>query len=242
MPVFRLTRELVFPRPALARPDGLLAVGGDLSPQRLILAYSNGIFPWYSGGDPIMWWSPPVRPVLAPRDVHVPRSLAKLLHRAPFELRLDTAFAQVIDSCALVPRPEDPGTWITDAMRAAYKNLHELGFAHSAEAWQNGELVGGLYGVALGEVFFGESMFARQPDASKAAFVTLCAQLDRWGFQLIDSQVSNTHTARFGTVEIPRAQFIERVEELIKQPGRHGKWTLDPDLVHGPRSGAAHAK
>jgi len=234
VPVYRLTREITFPHPSLARRDGLLAVGGDLSPERLLLAYSNGIFPWFSEGDPIMWWSPPVRPVVAPGEVHVPRSLAKLMRKQPFEIRLDTSFERVIASCAFTPRPEEPGTWITHGMREAYGKLHELGLAHSAEAWQQGELVGGLYGVALGAVFFGESMFTREPDASKAAFVTLCAQLARWQFELIDSQVSNPHTARFGTVEIPRAEFVSRVQSLVERPSRRGQWVLDADLIHGP--------
>ncbi len=230
MPVFRLGRELVFPRPALARADGLLAVGGDLSTPRLLLAYSNGIFPWYDEGDPIMWWSPPLRPVLKPDEVHVGRTLAKSLRRRPYEVRLDTAFDAVIEACAIAPREGQQGTWITPDMRAAYKELHREGFAHSAEAWLNGELVGGLYGVAIGGMFFGESMFAKAPDASKIAFVTLCRQLARWDFQLIDSQVSNAHTERFGTVEIPRDEFLAHVHALAKLPTRRDTWTLDADL------------
>ncbi len=234
MPVFRLSRELVFPPPELARRDGLLAVGGDLSAERLVLAYQNGIFPWYSEGDPILWWSPPVRPVVVPADVHVPRSLGKAMRKAQFEFRLDTAFAQVIEGCAVAPRPDQPGTWITEDMNRAYVHLHELGLAHCAEAWENGVLVGGLYGVALGAMFFGESMFTTVPDASKSTFVTLCAQLDRWGFELIDSQVTNPHTARFGTVEIARDEFLRRVRELVQLPTRRGNWALDADLRHGP--------
>lgn len=235
VPVFRLTQEVEFPDAALARRDGLLAVGGDLSPRRLLLAYENGIFPWYSQGDPIMWWSPPVRPVLAPRDVHVPKSLGKTIKRKPFEIRLDTRFEWVIQACAQTPRSEDQGTWITDDMMEAYVELNRLGLAHSAEAWEEGKLVGGLYGVALGGVFFGESMFTHVADASKVTFITLCAQLDRWSFGMIDSQVTNPHTARFGMVEIPRAEFIQRVHLMLERPSRTGQWTLDADLKFGPQ-------
>jgi leucyl/phenylalanyl-tRNA--protein transferase len=224
---------VAFPQPSLARRDGLLAVGGDLTPARLLLAYENGIFPWYSEGDPIMWWSPPVRPVLRPRDVHIPRSLAKHIRREVFEVRMDTSFEAVIEGCAKTPRREEPGTWITSEMREAYIELHRLGFAHTSEAWQDGQLVGGLYGVALGGVFFGESMFTRAADASKVAFITLCAQLHRWSFEMIDSQVTNPHTARFGMVEIPREDFIRRVKTLLQTPSRRGVWVLDRDLSHG---------
>jgi leucyl/phenylalanyl-tRNA--protein transferase len=230
VPVFRLSRALDFPRPSLAREDGLLAVGGDLSLKRLLLAYSNGIFPWYSEGDPILWWSPPVRPVLNPAEVHVGRTLARLLRRKPYEITLDRAFPRVIESCAHATRPGEAGTWITEDMKTAYVALHEAGLAHSAEAWLGGALVGGLYGVSLGGVFFGESMFAKAPDASKIAFVTLCQQLARWDIPLIDSQVTNEHTARFGTVEIPREEFITRVHALISRPTRRGPWALDADL------------
>ncbi len=231
MPVYQLTDEVVFPRPSLARADGLLAVGGDLTRERLVLAYSNGIFPWYSEGEPILWWSPPVRPVVAPAEIHVGRSLAKALRRRPYELRFDTAFRQVIDACASVPRKGQDGTWITAAMREAYLDLHQAGLAHSAEAWKDGDLAGGLYGVALGGAFFGESMFARAPDASKIAFVVLCRHLAAWGFGLVDSQVTNEHTARFGTVEIPRGEFLARVRRELKKPTRGGPWTVDETLV-----------
>lgn len=231
--VYRLTRKLVFPDPALARRDGLLAIGGDLSPERLLLAYANGIFPWYAEGDPLLWWSPAVRPVLHPARVRVGRSLGKVLQRRPYEIRVDTAFPAVIEACSQVPRLGQDGTWITPEMIEAYVRLHELGFVHSVEAWENGELVGGLYGVALGGAFFGESMFALRPDASKVAFVVLCRQLARWGFELIDSQVSNDHTRRFGTREIPRDVFLAAVRELVRRPSRRGPWTFDPDLPMG---------
>lgn len=233
MPVYRLSEEIAFPDPSLARRDGLLAVGGDLSPERLVLAYSNGIFPWYSEGEPLQWWSPPVRPVVAPSRIHVSRSLRKVLGKRPYEIRLDTSFREVIEACAHTPRARQPGTWITDEMVEAYVRLHELGIVHSAEAWADGELVGGLYGVALGGAFFGESMFARRPDASKVAFVVLCRQLTRWGFELIDSQITNEHTRRFGTVEISRRSFLAAVRELVRRPGHVGAWRLDPDLPTG---------
>lgn len=225
--MFRLSRDLVFPAPRLARDDGLLAVGGDLSPERLMLAYANGIFPWFSEGDPILWWSPPVRPVLDPAEVHIGRSLAKTLRKKPYEIRLDTAFADVIAACSEVERPDQAGTWITRDIQRAYTRLHRQGLAHSAEAWLDGELVGGLYGVCMGGVFFGESMFARAPDASKVAFVVLCRQLVEWNIRLIDSQVTNEHTARFGMVEIPRAEFLARVKKALEQPTRPGPWTLE---------------
>ncbi len=224
VPVFELPARLAFPNPALAEPSGLLAVGGDLSPQRLLLAYANGIFPWYET-PPIRWWSPPVRPVLDPAQIHVPRSLSKVLRRGTFDIRLDNDCAAVIAACA-EPRDEMGGTWITPEMQAAYLQLHELGFVHSAEAWQAGQLCGGLYGVALGGTFFGESMFAKCADASKAAFVVLCQQLARWGFELVDCQVSNPHTARFGTTEISREEFLERIAALVERPTRRGRWRL----------------
>jgi leucyl/phenylalanyl-tRNA--protein transferase len=230
VPVFHLTKALSFPSPDLAEEDGLLAVGGDLSPERLLLAYANGIFPWYSR-DPILWWSPPERPVVAPGAIHVGRSLAKAMRRAPYELKFDSAFDDVIAACALTKRPGQRGTWITPAMREAYGRLHALGVAHSAEAWQDGQLVGGLYGVALGGAFFGESMFARAPDASKLAFVALCRHLEAWGFGLIDSQVTNDHTERFGTVEIPRSEFLARIRAEQQKPGRPGLWTFEPALL-----------
>lgn len=233
MPVYRLSEEIVFPDPSLSRRDGLLAVGGDLSPERLVLAYSNGIFPWYSEGEPIYWWSPRVRPVVAPANVQVGRSLRKVLGKRPYEIRVDTSFREVIEACAHTPRANQPGTWITDEMVEAYVRLHELGIAHSAEAWADGELVGGLYGIALGGAFFGESMFAKHPDASKVAFVVLCRQLARWGFELIDSQITNEHTRRFGTVEISRRSFLAAVRELVRRPSRLGAWQLDPDLPTG---------
>lgn len=206
--------------------DGILAFGGDLSPRRLEAAYTRGIFPWYSEGLPILWHCPDPRFVLAPEKLHVPRSLEKELKRGTYEVRLDTAFEAVIDGCAKSTRPGQRGTWITHEMRAAYVQLHRLGIAHSAEAWEGGELRGGLYGVCLGDVFFGESMFARAPDASKVAFVTLVRALISWGIELIDCQQQTEHLARFGAESWPRQQFVRRVGELTKRPTRPGPWVL----------------
>ena len=229
MPVQRLGSELVFPPPEQAEPGGLLAVGGDLAPDRLLLAYSLGIFPWYDESLPILWHSPDPRMVLVPRELHVPRSLAKLLRRASFEVTLDACFPRVIEACAGTPRGRGEGTWITDEMRAAYLRLHALGFAHSAEAWSGGELAGGLYGVALGACFFGESMFTHRTDASKVAFATLVRQLERWGFELIDCQMHTEHLARFGARDWPRARFLRHLRRALRRETRRGPWTLDAD-------------
>jgi len=212
MPVYRLGEDLAFPPPQAAEPSGLLAVGGDLTPERLLLAYTLGIFPWYDEEQPILWHSPDPRLVLLPRDLCVSRNLRRVLRRGGFEIRLDTAFPEVIRACAEAPRKNAPGTWITDEMTAAYCRLFDLGFAHSAEAWQDGELVGGLYGVSLGGCFFGESMFTRRTDASKAAFVTLVRQLDAWGFDLIDCQITTGHLQRLGAREIPRELYLEDLQ------------------------------
>jgi leucyl/phenylalanyl-tRNA--protein transferase len=198
VPVYRLSDAMVFPPPEEADASGLVAVGGDLSPERLLLAYSMGIFPWPLVEKPLLWFSPDPRMVLRPRELVVSRSLRKTLRRGDFEVRLDTAFERVIARCAEIPRRGEAGTWITRDMACAYARLHELGFAHSAEAWQDGELVGGLYGVSLGAAFFGESMFADRPDASKVAFASLVQQLEAWRFELIDCQVHTEHLARFG--------------------------------------------
>ncbi|MBK7860939.1 MAG: leucyl/phenylalanyl-tRNA--protein transferase [Archangiaceae bacterium] len=206
--------------------DGILAFGGDLSPRRLTAAYARGIFPWYSEGLPILWHCPDPRFVLDPAKLHVPKSLEKELKRATYEVRLDTAFEQVIDHCAKTPREGQRGTWITREMRAAYVQLHRLGLAHSAEAWADGKLLGGLYGVSLGDVFFGESMFALAPDASKVAFVTLVRELIRWGLALIDCQQETAHLARFGAESWPRQRFVARVAELVTRPTRSGPWKL----------------
>jgi leucyl/phenylalanyl-tRNA--protein transferase len=230
MPIFRLGREVAFPHPEESDPSGLLAVGGDLSPERLLLAYASGIFPWYSEDQPILWHSPDPRAVLRPADLRVPRSLAKTLRRGRFEVRLDTAFEAVIRACAEAPRPgSGGGTWITPDMLRAYCELHRLGFAHSAEAFADGRLVGGLYGVSLGSIFFGESMFAREPDASKVAFVVLVRQLVRWGFDLIDCQQHTRHLARFGAVLWTRSCYLDALARSAARPTRRGAWRLVPD-------------
>jgi leucyl/phenylalanyl-tRNA--protein transferase len=237
VPVYRLSKHVGFPPPEMADESGLLAVGGDLSPERLLLAYSLGIFPWYGEDLPILWHSPDPRMVLEADRFEMPRSLRKEIRRGRFEVRLDTAFAEVIRACAGTPRPDQDGTWITDDMVSAYVRLHEIGFAHSAEAWQDGELVGGLYGVSLGAAFFGESMFARVSEASKVAFAVLVEQLYRWGIQLIDCQVHTDHLARFGAEEWPRERFLTALHAALERPTRRGPWRLDPP--GGPAQGSS---
>ncbi|HSJ95526.1 MAG TPA: leucyl/phenylalanyl-tRNA--protein transferase, partial [Myxococcota bacterium] len=217
MTIYRLGSQVAFPPPEEAEPSGLLAVGGDLRPERLLLAYSLGIFPWPLVERPLLWFSPDPRMVLVPAALRVSRSLAKTLRRGRYEVRLDTRFDEVVRRCADVPRRGEVGTWITPELAAAYRRLHELGFAHSAEAWEDGRLVGGLYGVSLGGAFFGESMFAHRTDASKAAFVTLVRQLAAWGFDLVDCQVHTEHLARFGAVEWPRAHFLTTLAASLQR-------------------------
>jgi leucyl/phenylalanyl-tRNA---protein transferase len=230
VPVFRLDDRLVFPPVDLA-DDGLLAVGGDLRPERLLLAYSQGIFPWYGKNLPILWHSPDPRMVLLPGELVVGRSLRKAIRRQPYELRLDSAFGDVLHGCAQAERPGQAGTWLIPDMISAYLRMHELGFAHSAEAWRDGELVGGLYGVSLGGCFYGESMFARAPDASKIAFVALVRQLAAWEIGLIDCQVHTDHLERFGAREIPRVEFLRRLRGALDQPTRRGTWHLEIDAA-----------
>jgi leucyl/phenylalanyl-tRNA--protein transferase len=224
--VYGLDERLVFPPVEEAEASGLLAVGGDLRPQRLLLAYSLGIFPWYER-DPILWFSPDPRMVLRAEELRVPRSLRKSLRKALYRFTLDTAFERVIEACARTRRPGQRTTWITPAMRRAYVELHRLGYAHSAEAWQEDALVGGLYGVSLGGAFFGESMFAKAPDASKAAFVRLVEQLKAWGIGLVDSQVHTEHLARFGAQEWPRRAYLRALRAALRQPTRAGRWSFD---------------
>jgi len=209
---------------ALSAPNGLLCAGGDLTPERLIDAYSHGIFPWFSEGDPILWWSPDPRMVLFPEELRVSHSLRKRLAHHDYETRFDSAFAEVIGHCA-EPREGQSGTWIVPEMIAAYRALHELGFVHSVESWREGELVGGLYGMALGKVFFGESMFARAPDASKVALVALVERLKADGFRLIDCQQATAHLASMGAREIPRAEFAQRVRDSIQYPPSGSQWS-----------------
>ena len=221
-----------FPSPhtALREPNGLLAAGADLSLPRLLDAYRQGIFPWYSEEDPLLWWSPDPRMVLWLGEVHLSRSLRRVLNSRRFRVTLDTAFGEVMEGCA-EPRGyeagKDAGTWITGEMMAAYAGLAEAGYAHSVEVWEGEQLVGGLYGVALGRMFYGESMFSRRPDASKVALATLVAQLQRWGFELIDCQMSTSHLASLGAREISRAEFGRHVARLAAQPAVPSPWKLD---------------
>ena len=224
MPVFRLPKEIVFPDPDLAEPDGLLAVGGDLSPARLLAAYQHGIFPWYSGKEPILWWSPAPRLVLFPEEFHLPRSLARTIRRGIFQVSADTAFAEVITACAKMR--EETGTWITQEMQAAYIRLHELGFAHSIECRIDGELVGGLYGLCLDKMFFGESMFSRKSDASKVALAALVSHARRVGIRAIDCQMTTAHLLRFGSRELNREDFHSLLDQLIRRIEPQECWRL----------------
>ncbi len=226
MPLFRLPRQPVFPDPQLAEPDGLLAAGGDLSAERLLAAYAAGIFPWYSEGLPILWWSPDPRLVLFPAELHVSRSLRRILRAGRFQVRADSAFEQVIRRCAEQRRPGQDGTWITPEMIQAYSRLHRRGVAHSFEAWDGEGLAGGLYGVSLGAAFFGESMFADRPDASKVAFVSSVEWLAARGFDLVDCQVRTAHLERFGAREIPRREFLDRLGRARARPTVRGRWQM----------------
>lgn len=215
---------------ALTDPNGLLAAGGDLSVERLVDAYRQGIFPWFSEGQPILWWSPDPRMVLVPAEIRITRSLGKVLRNREYEVRADTAFARVIDACAQ-PRDSHGGTWITREMRDAYLQLHRRGLAHSVETWIDGELAGGLYGVALGRMFYGESMFTRVRDASKIALAHLARQLERWHFGLIDCQMHTSHLQSMGGRELARADFMRALKELVNYPQLSGHWEFDRDLV-----------
>lgn len=211
---------------ALDEPNGLLAVGGDLSEERLLAAYRRGIFPWYSEGEPILWWSPDPRAVLFPEHVRISRSLRKTLRRRVFEVTLDEAFPDVVSACA-GPRERTRGTWITSEVFRAYCHLHERGLAHSVECWQDGRLVGGLYGLAIGAVFFGESMFSHATDASKVALVHLVWQLRRWNFGVIDCQVGSAHLASLGAIDIPRREFLRLITQGCALPTILGPWHFE---------------
>ncbi len=230
MPLAQLPADPAAPFPpvetALADPDGLLAMGGDLSPARLLNAYRHGIFPWYSEGQPILWWSPDPRMVFATGGVHLSRRMRRQLRRSPWEVRADTAFAQVIGICARTPRPGQAGTWITEEMQAAYTALHLLGHAHSIEVFEGDQLVGGLYGVAIGRMFFGESMFSARSGGSKVALAALARRLHGWGWPLIDAQVGNPHLDTLGARAWPRREFVELVQRLACEPGLPGDWGL----------------
>lgn len=227
MPIFRLVDDMVFPPPDYADPSGLIAVGGDLSSERLLEAYRVGIFPWYSEDQPILWWSPDPRFVLELDQFKISRSLGKTLRRRVFHVSFDRVFDDVIAACAAVPREGQSGTWITPEMQEAYIKLHGLGFAHSVEAWFEGKLVGGLYGVSLGKAFFGESMFHRKPDASKVALAILVEKLKIWGFHFIDSQMATEHMNRLGATEIPRRIFLKRLRSALRHSTKRGKWHVE---------------
>lgn len=227
-----LTSDSKFPpvSSALKHPNGLLAAGGDLAPERLLDAYRHGIFPWFSAGDPILWWSPDPRMVLLPQEFKMSKSLRRTLRNKPYEIRCDTAFEQVMRACA-APREGQDGTWIQEEMIEAYGRLYRAGRAHSIETWMEGELAGGLYGVSIGRMFYGESMFSRQTDASKIALAHLALQLQRWHFGMIDCQMNTAHLASLGAREIPRAQFVEALQELVNCPNIASPWHFDNDLI-----------
>jgi leucyl/phenylalanyl-tRNA--protein transferase len=217
----------VFPPPERATADGILAIGGRPDPDLLLAAYSRGIFPWPHTGLPLLWFCPDPRFVLVPEEAHVSRSLRKVMRRGTYEVRADTAFRDVIARCAGKPRPGQDGTWITKDMVAGYTALHDEGLAHSIEAWKDDHLVGGLYGISLGAAFYGESMFADEPDASKVAFATLLANLVRWRFALVDCQSYTDHLARFGAEDWPRARFLRLLKKALQEPTRQGPWRLE---------------
>lgn len=218
--------DLWFPDPEEADADGLLAFGGDLTVRRLVVAYARGIFPWFGPGDPILWWSPDPRLVLEPGELHVPRSLRRVLNAGRFSISVDTDFEGVIRACSQAPRREGLGTWLVPEMIAAYAQLHRAGWAHSVEARLDGELVGGVYGVSVGRAFFGESMFFAEPDASKAAFVWLARLLERWDYGLIDCQQTTAHLVRFGAQEIPRREFQGMLAEMVFEKPSPEAWTI----------------
>jgi leucyl/phenylalanyl-tRNA--protein transferase len=226
MPVFRLSDKISFPPPHLAEPEGLLAIGGDLSENRLLLAYKMGIFPWYSKGEPILWWSPDPRLILYPEGINISKRLRRTINQGIFEITSDTAFEQVITSCAQVRSTENKETWIIDEMIESYCRLFESGYAHSIEAWYNGNLAGGIYGISLGGCFFGESMFSRVNNASKVALVALCDYLTSLSFDMIDCQVKTDHMLRMGAVEMSRNQFIKKLTQSMRRKTFKGKWKI----------------
>ena len=239
MPVYQLPDEIVFPSPEEAEPSGLLAVGGDLSVARLLLAYSAGIFPWYAPGDPILWWSPDPRLVLEPSGLRVSKSLKRTVKKGVYTVTVDRAFERTIRACARAERSRDEGTWIVDDMIEAYTRLHQSGFAHSVETWQAGELVGGLYGVSIGKAFFGESMFSARRDASKVALVYLAGMARRWDMDFIDCQITTGHLVRMGAGEVARSDFLERLRRAVESPTRCGTWVLPEGLELLPQAAGA---
>jgi len=224
VPVFLLSDTIEFPPPHLASEDGLLAVGGDLSQERLLLAYRMGIFPWFSDNEPILWWSPDPRLVLYPHEIKISKTLKKIIKKETFRVTMDLAFNEVINQCAQVRLQKNQGTWIIEDIIKAYLRLHESGFAHSVEVWCHGKLAGGLYGVSLGKCFFGESMFNLISNASNIALVKLVEYLEKLSFDLIDCQVTTEHLIRFGAREIPRTLFLKQLEKSLNAPTQKGKW------------------
>jgi len=229
MPVYQLPEQLIFPDPEEAEPEGLLAVGGDLSPERLLLAYSMGIFPWYSEEDPILWWSPDPRLILKPESLKISKSLKRIIAKKQFSATMDHDFKTVINKCATAKR-KDNGTWIVDEMINAYIELHYKGFAHSVEVWEKEKLVGGLYGVSIGKIFFGESMFSEANNASKIALVYLVKTLSEWGFSCIDCQIKTDHLISMGAREISRHNFLNQLKKTIKEKKHVGKWSIPENL------------
>ncbi|WMX17300.1 MULTISPECIES: leucyl/phenylalanyl-tRNA--protein transferase [unclassified Aureispira] len=223
--MYWLTEELAFPHPKYASPEGLLAVGGDLSPKRLLLAYENGIFPWYNEGEPILWWSPNPRFVLFPSEIKVSKSMRQVFRKEKFHVSFDTAFDEVIEACGSIPRTGQNGTWLTEEMKEAYIHLHHLGFAHSVETWEGDKLVGGLYGLALGNCFFGESMFAKTSNASKTALICLAKTIEKKGFDLIDCQSETKHLATMGAKFINRVTFLTYLEKNRQNSTISGSWS-----------------
>ena len=228
MPVFQLTDKLIFPPAELAEKNGLLAIGGDLSPERLLLAYRSGIFPWYSEGDPILWWSPSPRLVIFPAEFKIPKRLSRLERQGKYTVTMNHAYRQVITACATTDKRQGKGTWITGEMVEAYCTLHDMGYAHSVECWLDDKLAGGLYGISLGSIFFGESMYSKQPNSSKIGLVHLVKKLQEWTFDLIDCQMKTEHLMQFGAREIPGNYFRDLLDKSIGRSDQKGK--LQPAL------------
>ena len=231
MAIYQLPQEPLFPHPNEAVDDGLLAIGGDLSPKRLITAYTSGIFPWYGDDDPILWWSPDPRLILFPNKFKVSKSLRNTIKKKIFDIRIDFAFEEVIDSCKKTSRKNQTGTWITDEMKSAYIKMHKIGLAHSVEAWINNKLVGGLYGLAIGNSFFGESMFHKYTDASKVAFYYLSQLALKWNYSFIDCQVSSPHLISLGAEEISRNDFLELLSESNSYETKQERWKDNPQKL-----------
>jgi len=225
MPVFQLNDEIAFPDPRDANEDGLLAIDGDLSPDRIMLAYSLGIFPWFNEGSDVLWWSPNPRLVLDPQEFKLSKSLKRKVRQKNISVFFDKDFEQVIENCAKTMRKNEEGTWITKDMQTAYIELHELGWAHSVEVYEDNKMIGGLYGISLGKAFFGESMFFKKNDASKVALYYLCQELTKWGFHFIDAQVETDHLISLGAVRIDRDDFLDKLEKAQQSPTCKGKWT-----------------